>query len=80
MNYWAAYSNYIISMNIHMLKGIFRDQTDNQPTVGTNVTRDTQHTGSICNVIHCAYWLYKCSLLNNNLKLTVFDLDPSGYR
>ena len=30
-------------------------QTDNQPTVGTNVTRDTQHTGSVYNVIHCVY-------------------------
>ena len=25
-------------------------QTDNQSAVGTN---DTQHTGSVCNVIHC---------------------------
>ena len=40
---------------------IFFLQTDNPPTVGTNVTRDIQHTGSVCNVIHGAYWL--CSLL-----------------
>ena len=52
--------HYILSLN--KITGDFF-QTDNQPTIGTNVTRDTQHTGSVCNVIHCTYWLYKCSLL-----------------
>ena len=54
----------------------------NQPTVGTNVTRDTQHTANVYNVIHCAQFLNKCSLLKMsilNMILTALDHDPSSY-
>ena len=60
--------HYILSLK--KITGVFF-QTDNQPTVGMNVTRHTQQTANVYSVIHCAQYLNKCSYNFN----TEHDID-----